>query len=125
MKNVVNNGQGHTVKGGVKKGRTIITTTFNTQEMVSNKKRKINAETSNLLLALSHYKFRQKLLCRAKEKGNFVIISNESYTSKTCGKCGNLHENLSGNRTYKCENCALNIDRDINGARNILIRTIS
>jgi putative transposase len=53
------------------------------------------------------------------------MIVDESYTSKTCGKCGTLNENLKSKKVFKCNECDLLIDRDINGARNILIRTFT
>lgn len=55
-------------------------------------------------------------------RGNILYIVDESYTSKTCGRCGNLNNKLGGNKIYKCTNCNLVIDRDINGARNILLK---
>ena len=74
-----------------------------------------------MMLGLSHYAFRQKLLQRAEEKKNHIIIIDEAYTSKTCGRCGNIKKNLNGSKTYKCKKCDLEIDRDINGARNIML----
>jgi transposase len=38
--------------------------------------------------------------------------------------CGNIKENLGGNKIYECDNCLAIMDRDINGARNIYIKSI-
>ena len=54
-----------------------------------------------------------------------VVICDEDYTSKTCGKCGKIHEKLSGSKLFKCPYCHIEIDRDVNGARNILLRCIT
>ena len=51
-----------------------------------------------------------------------LIEVNESYTSKTCGRCGKINEKLGGNKKFKCNECKLECDRDYNGARNILLR---
>ncbi len=53
-----------------------------------------------------------------------VVRSNESYTSKTCTNCGHVHQNLGGCKVYKCPECGLMMARDINGARNIMLRDL-
>ena len=55
-------------------------------------------------------------------KRNLKTVS-EAYTTKTCGHCGSIHKTIGSNKVYNCNNCSTRIDRDINGARNILIRT--
>lgn len=47
------------------------------------------------------------------------------YTTQTCGKCGKLDKKIESSKVYKCKHCKKEIDRDINGARNILIRAIT
>ena len=54
--------------------------------------------------------------------GKKINIITEEYTSKTCGRCGWLNNNLSNKDTFKCRSCGLHISRDINGARNILLK---
>jgi putative transposase len=51
-----------------------------------------------------------------------LMIVNESYTSKTCTKCGNIDRKLGYSKLYNCKKCSLEIDIDINGARNIFIK---
>ncbi|CAG8631158.1 transposase [Rhizophagus irregularis DAOM 181602=DAOM 197198] len=34
----------------------------------------------------------QRLISKAEEKGIYVIIQNEAYTSKTCSWCGNIQK---------------------------------
>ena len=77
------------------------------------------------MLTLSHYAFKQKLISRVRQNDNDLCIANESYTSLTCGKCGNMKEDLKGSKIYKCLKCGMRMDRDMNGARNIMIRTLS
>jgi putative transposase len=90
-------------------------------------KRKISRETARAMLTWSHWQFRSYLLTLAAATGTRVILVNESYTSKTCGICGWIHHKLGGQRVYHCRNpeCRIVLDRDINGARNILLKWIA
>ena len=76
------------------------------------------------MLALSHYSFKERLLHMATYRGCKVHICDESYTSKTCGCCGNMNDTLGGNKVFVCSKCGISIDRDYNGARNIYLRNI-
>lgn len=89
-----------------------------------NKKRRLNGRTKFVLNMLSHYKFREHLLNKSQEYGSEVIIMTEEYTSQTCTFCGRISNNYK-NREKECEKCGKKINRDINGARNILIKSIS
>jgi putative transposase len=71
---------------------------------------------------LSFYLFKQRL----QEKANFyrtkILIKSEAYTSKTCTNCGELNNSLGSKKIFECKKCNLVIDRDVNGARNILLK---
>jgi transposase len=65
-----------------------------------------------------------------------MIINTEEYTSKTCGRCGTIgakrrirpegYINEVGSKDiFTCNKCKLVVDRDVNGARNIYIKTIN
>ena len=50
----------------------------------------------------------------------FLKIDKWFPSSKTCSKCGNVKEELKlSERSYKCECCGTEIDRDYNAALNI------
>ena len=50
----------------------------------------------------------------------FLKINKWFPSSKTCSKCGNVKEKLKLlERSYKCECCGNEIDRDYNAALNI------
>ena len=87
--------------------------------------RKINNNTVRTMLMLSHYSFKQKLQHKCNEYNKKLIICTEEYTSKTCGRCGELNDTLGSSKTFKCPSCKLIIDRDINGSRNILIKYLT
>lgn len=72
--------------------------------------------------SLSHYKFRERLIHKAKQWNRIVHIVPESYTSITCTKCGNCNER-DKSEYLECSRCNLKIHRDIAGSRNILIKT--
>ena len=49
-----------------------------------------------------------------------VVIDRFYPSSKTCSKCGWKKEDLTlSDRVFKCENCGIEIDRDLNAAINI------
>lgn len=71
---------------------------------------------------LKFYILKQRLIYKSKTTGKKVILVNERYTSKTCSVCGNLQEMTD--RIYNCKSCDSIVDRDINSAKNILMRGI-
>jgi putative transposase len=99
---------------------------FKTQGMVRRGKRRIRSKTARMMLTWSHFRFRQFLLHKVREHPWCqVIICTEEYTSKTCGHCGHIHQKLGGSKVFCCPNCKSELDRDINGARNILLRYLT
>ena len=90
------------------------------------RERKINKTVVRSMLGLSHYyKFKQRLNYLGKKWKRNIIEVTEEYTSKTCGNCGHLNEKLGGNKKFHCGKCKKTFDRDINGARNILLKYLS
>jgi putative transposase len=65
--------------------------------------------------------FIRQLEYKAHWYGKQVIkIGRFDPSSKMCSKCGSIKENLKlSDRLYICENCGLEIDRDLNAAINI------
>ena len=105
---------------------TVLLPTFETSQMVGRAARKIDSKTVRSMLTWSHYRFKQRLLNKTREyTGCKVIIVDESYTSKTCGQCGRLHESLGSNKIFRCPSCRVVMDRDLNAARNILLKNSS
>ena len=77
------------------------------------------------MLSLSHYRFEEKLRHVCKRIKTNLLLVPEDYTSKTCGQCGTIKEHLNAAKIYTCCTCGYKEDRDINGARNIMIKTLS
>jgi putative transposase len=105
--------------------RVIFLPTFETSQMVKRAKRKINKKSARQMLTWAHYRFKQIIKHQADKNGSIVVDVSEAYTSKTCGNCGHIHRKLGGSKVFKCPNCQTVIGRDLNGARNILLRALS
>lgn len=78
---------------------------------------------NRMLHSLAHSKFLLKLQSKCDYLGKKVIVTDEKYTTKTCCNCGYI-KNMKNEKEYKCDKCKILIDRDINGAINILQKTI-
>ena len=99
---------------------------FTTSKMVSRKHRKIGSRTARSMYTWAHYRFRQRLLHKVREYPSCkVVLCDEAYTSMTCGACGTLHHCLGASKQFRCPSCGCTLDRDANGARNILLRYLS
>jgi putative transposase len=99
---------------------------FRTQSMIRRGQRRIRSKTARAMCTWSHYRFRQHLIHKAHEHPWCqIILCTEEYTSKTCGSCGCIHRGLGGSKVFRCPSCVADIDRDINGARNILLRYLT
>lgn len=82
--------------------------------------KKMNRECQNNWQLIT---FVNQLEYKCKKYGRKLTKVNEAYTSKTCCHCGSINHGLTpSNRIYKCEECGFEIDRDINGAINIVQR---
>lgn len=124
IKNLVKDLHNKTASLLVNSYKLIYIPTFESSQMVIKSQRKINRKSVRNMLTWSHYKFRKHLEQAAVRAGVIVQLVNESYTSKTCSNCGHRHESLGGSKVFKCSNCGLQINRDWNGARNIMIRAL-
>lgn len=95
---------------------------FESQEIV--KQKCLSRDSKRELMSLQHYTFKQRLKNSLYfQKDTKLYIVSEAYTSKTCTRCGVLND-VGSNEIYHCEECDLVIDRDINGARNILLKNL-
>ena len=69
----------------------------------------------------SFYQFRSMLEYKCKWYGKELSVIDRFYpSSKTCSKCGWKKDDLTlSDRIFKCENCGIEMDRDLNAAINI------
>ena len=56
---------------------------------------------------------------KAKDAGKTVIYVNPKYTSQRCSKCCYVDKNNRHGSVFKCINCGLELNADLNASRNI------
>ena len=62
----------------------------------------------------------QYTIYKAESAGRELVLVDPGYTSRTCSRCGYRKESLGlWKRTFLCESCGYEIDRDLNAAINI------
>jgi transposase len=106
--------------------KTILLPTYSAKNMSRKMGRKIGKQVVKRMQALSFYKFSQRLKQVASlYPGCTILRGSEAYTSKTCGKCGVLCEDLGGDETFECQECGLVCDRDIHASRNVYLRFLN
>ena len=105
---------------------TILVGNMSTTSIVK-KSLHLHSSTKRLTYALSHFLFKERLKSKAEEYSCKVFIVDESYTSKTCGGCGEILDTLGSSKEFKCDKhmCLYRMHRDIHGARNIYIKNAS
>jgi putative transposase len=65
---------------------------------------------------------RRMLGCKTEWNGGTLVLADRFYpSSKTCSGCGAVKAKLPlSERTYHCDHCGLDLDRDVNAARNLM-----
>ena len=91
---------------------------FRVSQMIKGKK--LARITKRLMQMFSFCSFKEKLKYKCSMYNKKLIIVDESYTSCTCGRCGNIKRTKL--EVYSCDECGLVIDRDATGSRNIFIK---
>ena len=97
---------------------------FCPSQMVVKGRRTMTRSSVKALMNLEHYKLRMRQIDSAtRAEGHRCIITEEYWTSRTCCMCGVVRPKYRG-RQFDCVNpdCNITMDRDTNGARNIMIR---
>jgi transposase len=100
----------------------ILLPTFGTSKMLQGD---LCSTVNRRLQGLSHYRFQQKIKHLCKKYNSNLYLVDESFTTKTCGCCGNIKEDVGSSKVYNCDKCLYTCDRDIHGARNIWLKTYS
>jgi len=99
----------------IKSCSTVCVETLNVQGMMKNPK------LAKVLSDAAMSEFLRQLEYKARWCGVAVFQADMFYpSSKTCSNCGAVKRVLSlGKRTYKCDQCGLTLDRDLNAALNL------
>ena len=98
----------------------VVTETLHSKEMIiKGKKNKLSKSISDA----SFNEIIRQLLYKCKYKGKQFYKANEYYaSSRICSVCGNRDDKYKdlSKREYKCNNCGVKIDRDLNASINIM-----
>lgn len=82
------------------------------------KNRTLNRRINNL----KFFVFKQRLKYKAELLHKKVVFVNEAFTTQCCSKCGNLWKEIGTSEIYNCVKCKTIYGRDINSAKNILMK---
>ena len=119
LNNLINHFHWKTCDFLTKNYKLILIPNFESQKISQKiKSKKVN----RYLFQLRHYQFRERLKYKCEQRGCKFVLCSEEFTSQTCTRCGKRNTELGCARIFTCDNCKLVIDRDVNGARNILIK---
>lgn len=80
-----------------------------------------NRHLSKAIQEQCFYEFRRQMEYKCEDRGIKLQFVDRFYpSSKTCSCCGSVKSNLKlSDRTYRCNECGLVIDRDFNAALNL------
>lgn len=92
------------------------------KEMVNENNISLNRETQN---RWAIHEFISMLKYKCQLYGKYFQSISERNTTKQCSNCGNLKKMKLTERTYLCDKCGFQIDRDQNSAINIYKRATS
>ena len=122
IRNLIDELHWKTIKFFTSRFKVIIFPPFNVSEMVKKSKRKLSKKVVRSMNCFRFFEFKERLKLKCKENGITFVESSEVFTSKTNSFTGELIENLGSKEKFMFNN--ISIDRDVNGARNILIRAM-
>jgi putative transposase len=97
------------------KPKAIVIEDLSTKNMLQN--HKLSKSISDSMFG----EIKRQILYKSKWLGIEVVLVDRFYpSSKLCSCCGHKKDDLKlSDRIYKCDNCSLIIDRDLNAAINI------
>ena len=124
LRDVVSNLHNQTASYLSKNYEKVLLPEFGTSKLVTNAN--LAPSVKREMLSYRFYQFKTKLQHLCTLSGSKLIIVDESYTTRTCTRCGVINNNVGGAKVFRCCNksCNLSVDRDINGARNILLKRL-
>ena len=84
-----------------------------------------NNKLAKSIQEIGFYKFKSILTDKAFNNGKQVIFVDRFYpSSKTCSVCGyKKHDLKLSDRVWTCPQCGNTHDRDINAAKNVILRS--
>ncbi|MBB5323304.1 putative transposase [Anoxybacillus tepidamans] len=88
---------------------------LNTSGMLKNNK------LSKAIQEQTFHEFKRQMTYKCAWRGIKLVVADRFYpSSKRCSRCGHVKEKLSlSERTYYCEACGMEMDRDLNASINL------
>jgi len=88
---------------------------LNTSGMLKNRK------LSKAIQEQTFHEFKRQMTYKCAWRAIQLIVADRFYpSSKRCSRCGHVKDHLSlSERTYRCEACGLEMDRDLNASINL------
>jgi transposase len=123
IENVVNDLHWKSINYLTSNYKNVLIGDMNTKSIVKKETSKLSEKLKYLASRCNLGKYRNRLEWRCGLTKTGYKLIDERYTSKMCSICGYLKEDLCGNKQFNCNNCKISLDRDINGARNIYLKT--
>jgi putative transposase len=80
-----------------------------------------NRRLSRAIADMGFHEFRRQLAYKSTMRGNHIKIADRWFpSSKGCCKCGKINSTLTlSDRIFKCADCGLEINHDLNAAINL------
>ena len=80
-----------------------------------------NRHLARLVMDGGFYELTRQLEYKAKMYGSLSVVADRWYaSSKTCSCCGVVKQTPAlSQRTFNCDDCGFEVDRDVNAARNV------
>ena len=125
LRDVVSNLHNQTASYLSKNYEKVLLPEFGTSKLVTNAT--LASSVKREMMSYRFYQFKTKLHHLCHLSGSELTIVCEAYTTRTCTKCGVINNHVGGAKVFVCCNsdCCFEIDRDISGSRNILLKRLS
>ena len=120
IKNMISEMHWKSISFLIKNYDTILLPDFRISKMI--RSNQLGPMTKRMMCMFSFFSFKTKLQYKCKRYNKNLIIVNESYTSCTCGSCGEIKKDLDKSEVFECNKCKVVMDRDASGSRNILLK---
>lgn len=101
---------------------TVLMPKLDTRRISAKNNRVLHTKSVRRMSALAHGKFLARLKTKAIERDVHVVAPSEAYTTKTCGECFTQNHSIGAKKEWQCGKCTSVNFRDINAARNILLK---